>query len=1129
MTGFPPLFEKFTILYFIFKSLLKRIFLVKSPLKLSPTGKGGKKNMATSSVAIAVRVRPFNQREVRCNSVNIVVMDPLKSGWVALRPVRSGKVVSGDKSKEFQFDFAQWTHDKGSSLLPCSYAGQEEVYVQIGRPVLHNALEGFNSCLFAYGQTGSGKTYSMMGYGDELGIIPRLCKELFQTLGGNQQENTGNQQENTCGTSREQTEGSFFSFSVECSYLEIYNENVHDLLKQVPASHSPALKVRQHPKTGVFIEGLKKIPVPATEDILSLVSQGAKCRTVAATNMNATSSRSHALLFLYITQVRGDSTGETSGRSAKLCLVDLAGSERAAATGAEGDTLMEGASINKSLTVLGMCLSRLADQSETGVKGLPVPYRDSNLTFVLCESIGGNSKTSMLANISPADINHDETISTLRFAQVTKKVKSVAKVNENPVARLIRELKEELAALKGQLSSLGEPPLPSVESHVPLHSNTESLMEKIADSEAALGAVIVAEVQPKNDAPAALPSEGCAEAEVDACLFVDWSQPWLVNLCPHTNSMLLALLPGSNHFAVEDTKIGASDIVREARDSFKGRNCAAFDVNFDPLSNTLRLVSTTVASGVFVNGSQSSSFPHSLAHNDRIVFGAIVMRVSNPSSLPSTPSFSLLYVSVEHVSFVEEFHRKQLECNWLNVLKKRTTELPPLSAENLDDALVVATSECAATENFLVGTFPISSQEVVEYARCAAKFANANLGGTEHESLDFIVPNYGLLLQPEASTEDEFEGSKEQDYENAVEEMLISINDKKRAADLLRQNLLQSQEAPVAPLAEETTIVRECALSEEQLAAAKSSCSDEEAMVQREVTWYEDVKHAAKFRCGGPEASKFVNDADIVTWKKYATCSRDQMPLQADWLNSMTAEANLYEKECSGNVANMRCGALFKMKQSSEKWDARYVMITGKFLAYFYECEVAQRSLGTLWIWGASVRSLSKPMGNMPFVLHVATSTPRRLDEPHANNFYFGFHSSDDRNMWAHWIATAAVPSPPATILQRLGQESSQFLQDKAAVMAMLPSRPQLLLLPPALLWGAESSKEEWVDVGTGDDDQKPQKSVDSSHCASCRAEFTFFRRRYSCQRCQGMFCYNCTNGKKLEPTCKGCCSGNEV
>ncbi|SCV70600.1 BQ2448_3362 [Microbotryum intermedium] len=339
----------------------------------------------------------------------------------------SGTSRSADKeTKSFAFDKSYWS--AGPKDEP-GYASQQTLYEDLGRDLLDHSFQGFNTCIFAYGQTGSGKSYSMMGYGSDRGIIPLICEALFERI-------------TSLSTDK-------LSFTVEVSYTEIYQEKVRDLLNP---SNKGNLKVREHPSLGPYVEGLSKLAVQSFPDIEALMDEGTKARTVAATNMNETSSRSHAVFTLLLTQRRLDvETGMAGEKVSRISLVDLAGSERANSTGATGTRLKEGALINKSLTTLGRVIAALAAASGGGKHaGEKVPYRDSVLTWLLKDSLGGNSKTAMVAAISPAD--YEETLSTLRYADQAKKIKNKAVVNEDPNAKLIRELKEELATLRTRMT-----------------------------------------------------------------------------------------------------------------------------------------------------------------------------------------------------------------------------------------------------------------------------------------------------------------------------------------------------------------------------------------------------------------------------------------------------------------------------------------------------------------------------------------------------------------------------------------------------------------------------------------------------------------------------------------------------
>lgn len=379
-----------------------------------------------SSVKVAVRVRPFNNREMELKSKCVIDMSE-KTTFIT---------NSANQTYKFEYDYSYSSFDCANRS---KFASQERVYMDIGAEMLEHAFDGYNVCIFAYGQTGSGKSYTMMGKAndpDEMGLIPRLCRCLFNRIGNN-----GNVH---------------LKHTVEVSYMEIYCEKVKDLL--CPKNEN--LRVREHPNVGPYVENLEKMAVCTYEDIFELMDTGNKARTVAATNMNSTSSRSHAIFTIVLTQREHDlNTDLDTEKVSKISLVDLAGSERADSTGAEGQRLKEGANINKSLTTLGLVIKKLAEQA-TKKRGRQsraavVPYRDSVLTWLLKESLGGNSKTAMIAALSPADVNFEETLSTLRYADSAKQIVCRAKVNEDPNAKLIRELKEEVLRLRSMLQNRG--------------------------------------------------------------------------------------------------------------------------------------------------------------------------------------------------------------------------------------------------------------------------------------------------------------------------------------------------------------------------------------------------------------------------------------------------------------------------------------------------------------------------------------------------------------------------------------------------------------------------------------------------------------------------------------------------
>uniref|UniRef100_A0A8D0CWI2 Si:rp71-84d9.1 n=1 Tax=Sander lucioperca TaxID=283035 RepID=A0A8D0CWI2_SANLU len=379
-------------------------------------------------VKVAVRVRPFNKRERDAGSRSIVSM---VSSSITIQDPREPQ-----SRRSFCFDYAYWSHsgfarDRGGLYVPEEpggrYADQDSVFQDLGEGILENALQGYNATLLAYGQTGSGKSYSMVGYGPNKGLVPKLCDRLFQAI-------RENQDTRQCQV--------FFSM------LEIYNEQVVDLLSR--GSRNPGgLRVREEQQRGFYVEGLRTVPCDSVEQ---LMEQGTRTRTTAATHMNANSSRSHMLIILQLKQIFSK---ESITKQSNINLVDLAGSERQRSSGSEADRLKEGTAINLSLTTLGNVISSLADVA-VGKKVVHIPYRDSVLTKLLQSALGGNSRTVMIATLSPADICYEESLSTLRYAERAKRIQNRAVVNESPTERLVKELKAENARLLQRLSRLGQ-------------------------------------------------------------------------------------------------------------------------------------------------------------------------------------------------------------------------------------------------------------------------------------------------------------------------------------------------------------------------------------------------------------------------------------------------------------------------------------------------------------------------------------------------------------------------------------------------------------------------------------------------------------------------------------------------
>uniref|UniRef100_A0AAQ4PUS4 Kinesin family member 13Ba n=1 Tax=Gasterosteus aculeatus aculeatus TaxID=481459 RepID=A0AAQ4PUS4_GASAC len=475
----------------------------------------------------------------------------------------------------FAYDYCFWSMDETDKERFSSQC--------LGESLLYNAIQVHNACIFAYGQTGSGKSYTMMGSGDQPGLIPRLCSALFER------------------TQKEQREEE--SFTVEVSYMEIYNEKVRDLLD--PKGGRQTLKVREHKVLGPYVDGLSRLAVACYKDIESLMSEGNKSRTVAATNMNEESSRSHGVFNIILTHTLKDLHSGTSGEKvSRLSLVDLAGSERAAKTGAAGERLKEGSNINKSLTTLGLVISALAEQGTAKNKNKFVPYRDSVLTWLLKDCLGGNSRTAMVATVSPAADNYEETLSTLRYADRAKSIVNHAVVNEDPNARIIRELREEVEKLRVQLTqaeSLKAPELKDrlEESEKLIQEMTITWEEKLRKTEE------VAQERQKQ-------LESLGISLQSSGIKVGDDKSFLVNLNadPALNELLV-------YYLKEHTKVGSAD----SQDiQLCGMGIQAEHCVIDITADCAVILSPYRNARTCVNGSPVSSALQ-LHHGDRIFWG----------------------------------------------------------------------------------------------------------------------------------------------------------------------------------------------------------------------------------------------------------------------------------------------------------------------------------------------------------------------------------------------------------------------------------------------------------------------------------------------------------------------------
>ncbi|KAK3146070.1 hypothetical protein QOZ80_3BG0261250 [Eleusine coracana subsp. coracana] len=376
-----------------------------------------------NNVQVVIRIRPLNSSEISVQGHKTCVRQDSSQSltW------------TGHPESRFTFD-----------LVADEHVTQENMFKVAGVPMVDNCIAGYNSCMFAYGQTGSGKTHTMLGDIENgtrrnnvnCGMTPRVFEHLFSRI---QKE-------------REIRKEEKLRFTCKCSFLEIYNEQILDLLNP----NAVNLHIREDAKKGVHVENLTEHEVSNAREAMQQLIEGAANRKVAATNMNRASSRSHSV-FTCLIESKWESQGINHHRFSRLNLVDLAGSERQKSSGAEGERLKEATNINKSLSTLGLVITNLIAVSNK--KSHHVPYRDSKLTFLLQDSLGGNSKTTIIANISPSSCCAAETLSTLKFAQRAKYIRNNAIINEDASGDVlsmrlqIQHLKKEVSRLQGLINT----------------------------------------------------------------------------------------------------------------------------------------------------------------------------------------------------------------------------------------------------------------------------------------------------------------------------------------------------------------------------------------------------------------------------------------------------------------------------------------------------------------------------------------------------------------------------------------------------------------------------------------------------------------------------------------------------
>ncbi|KAL7642674.1 UNVERIFIED_CONTAM: hypothetical protein RMT77_007239 [Armadillidium vulgare] len=641
---------------------------------------------SSSLVSVGVRVRPISERESQNSNIcNIISMN---GNEVTVR-CENGSIHT------FSYDYCF----DSSNKRDLNYASQKSVYECVGKPLLSHVFEGYNVCLFAYGQTGSGKSYCIMGEengnsclldssfeeNDEnnTGILPRFCKDLFA--------------EAQSIHSRNADKGAQSRVEIEISYIEIYNEKIYDLIgshcstmtedsQKLSSDKKEALKVREHPRNGPYVVGASFHLVTSYEDLQMWIILGNKQRSIAATGMNDKSSRSHSVFSITVTQtetelIQGEEMEHS--RISKINLVDLAGSERVAASNSEGDRLKEGVCINKSLLTLGKVITALAESTEK--KKTFIPYRESTLTWLLKESLGGNSKTSMIATISPCNIHQEESLSTLRYAQQARKIVNWNRINEDPTSKIIRALKLEVERLRS-LQVCCSPrnltadferdaeeetdshEIPSSELHTEEQRSKEKDIILLKEAEIKLLKEKLRSTQEQFSEKAKLLEDKVQEAEqskleaLERCrlrglaLKVEDNRPTLVNLCEDpqlSQTLLYNLKKGPTTFGTSNADVTLSGL----HDT---------DIHCSIIYEDDRLILfPKPETETYVNGKLATS-PIQIFHNDRIVLAGICFfRVSYPSEKSTNvkideKKFDYLFARDELLKEQEERIRNEL-------------------------------------------------------------------------------------------------------------------------------------------------------------------------------------------------------------------------------------------------------------------------------------------------------------------------------------------------------------------------------------------------------------------------------------------------------------------------------------
>ena len=1108
--------------------------------------------MSSSSIIVGVRVRPFNSREANFNPKCIVHMD---TNATYLQVVRGGKVVQDEKPREFFFDYAFWTHSRtpeeanigagpgsSSSNLPLPpYSDQASVFQLLGQPIVANVVNGFNACIFAYGQTGSGKTYSMMGAPSDPGVLPRMSDALYASLVATAAAAS------TATAPATTAPPAASSFRVECSFCEIYNEAVRDLLSE----GKNVVQVRQHPQQGIFVQGITTVATANSFELCALLDKALASRSVTATKMNSTSSRSHAVVLVRVVQSDG-----VLQRTSRLSVVDLAGSERAESTGATGSTMVEAQNINSSLSVLGMCLSRLADLAE-GRTGLHVPFRDSQLTFLLSESLGGNSKTSMLAAISPAAVNFEETLSTLRFAQVTKRVKTVAVVNESATTRQIRELKGELAELRSKLTQLQQQAVIAG----PVAHSDPTVMADAAPEEA----LVVVEASTFFQSAPPVPSH--ATNPTDDAGDVDWSQPQLICLTAGSGDVVvLPIREGTHPMQLGDSDHGITVTVSccgLTREVLLERHARLF-VNGEPTSQVLSGViggeggvgdvaappSSRQLHQEDGSSAQSSHNKTILKHRDRVVVtsgGGVPSSGSGGGGGTASAAYRLSYpemkyerhriVDVEHANLLEAVLRQEIVQQWCDQLRDAIAS-PVREALLAIMAAAVAATRCTEPS---VEPPPASPEEPPSPEEPSSPDKQGGMRA-EHVALQSVTDSVAaisdlrgdadqcrfrletLLLESYSidPTLDEDDGSgtsakKKDESDAAIAEVKRSLSEKDSLIERLRAEIEAA--ATVAPTIEEEEDSGDDSVEETEVsdAAAKAVAppptlavpptSGQHQVSAERITQIKERERQLASEClekAVQAEMKYHRDTRLLReWK-------DVLPETATQREQLLFEtfktATPFLADPSLGIERVGQKVSLSDAASVTKGQAPFkdvcVALTRTFLLWFERFDGPAPCLGAVYLVGAEIvvggaaAAQDPALGDPNLLVQIIPAVPRYK----GHNARTGsdckatlkLRTKADVEAWTAALSERATPVPPLSLLKRtlIGNGSRKL----------------------GLVGEEFDPKKLWIP-----DDY-------ATACAGCGTKFSFFHRRHHCRSCGEVFDSACLISKQCGK-CRSACT----